>query len=526
MPLRSLKKQEVVLIKGLVSAAQHNFKAGVVVREEQEGRIVVQLLLGEEILHIKPSNCLLAHKVEDRVSILLLQIWEFQLELRVARSLLLDVFAENMGICLHIASFWPQREGLMHFSGYNRRVLPESYAVVPFKQTATTTVSTDAQTGKLSDGHDARLCASPASTSIAFRWHTLSPMPTPRIDCASVDLGYGRVLFAGGCGKHPQMCAPHEFLKNATMYDSLTDTWTPLPDMQYRRQGCTGALLGSKVYVIGGEYVNGARSAMNEVFDLQSWSWSVLGADQGADGPNNPLLLRCFAAVAAVRGRVVVVGGNVMPGPIAQVYNPMRPELGWISAKEPALDEYGACGFCLWREHLVLAGGRGDARNVEAFTFSTTAAAAASDAATASAWSANMASYCDRWSDPENLDNPTLPPLPPPPPTPTPPAPSGNWTTLPAMCKPRVGPAICVIHNTLYASGGVDERSSEFTTSVERYEPGPDVPRGAVAGPNSKWVLCENLKMPAALHAHTAHGMPMLWQSDAGAGSSSDASRS
>ena len=69
-----------------------------------------------------------------------------------------------------------------------------------------------------------------------------------------------------------------------------------------------------------------------------------------------------------------------------------------------------------------------------------------------------------------------------------------------------------------------DESTSEFTDSVERYDPGPppDATASAgggpplredeqhVLGPESKWVVCEGMGMPTALHAHTSHGLPVL----------------
>lgn len=53
-----------------------------------------------------------------------------------------------------------------------------------------------------------------------------------RIDCATVALGRGRFLVAGGCPDHPQKC--HVFLRSAFIFDAVAHTVRPLPDM---RQG-------------------------------------------------------------------------------------------------------------------------------------------------------------------------------------------------------------------------------------------------------------------------------------------------
>jgi hypothetical protein len=99
---------------------------------------------------------------------------------------------------------------------------------------------------------------------------------------------------------------------------------------------------------------------------------------------------------------------------------------------------------------------------------------------------------------------------------------AGQWMSLPDMLVKRVGPALCVIHGVLYASGGVDESTHEFTDTCERYDPGPSdafsalglsdgmSPGEHIVGTHSKWVMCEGMGMPTALHAHTSHGLPVL----------------
>ena len=80
---------------------------------------------------------------------------------------------------------------------------------------------------------------------------------------------------------------------------------------------------------------------------------------------------------------------------------------------------------------------------------------------------------------------------------------------LPDLKEQRVGPALCVVHGVLYCSGGVDEHTHEFTGTVERYVPGPTEPR-EICGPESRWETVPGLKMPVELHAHSAHGLPVL----------------
>ena len=87
----------------------------------------------------------------------------------------------------------------------------------------------------------------------------------PRIDCAVVPLGLGRVLFAGGCTQHPHDAGEREdgFLNSCDVYDSLVfkqirsplaatdrhwqvDSWDCLPAMLHKRHGEAAAAAHSK----------------------------------------------------------------------------------------------------------------------------------------------------------------------------------------------------------------------------------------------------------------------------------------
>ena len=307
-----------VFILGLEKAKEHNFSSGEIVQSEEEGRLGVKLKSGKA-LSVRRRNVLFADNMAHRKRLLLHQVWEKQLELRVAGRFLHDKLFD-VGVCLQIASFFQHREALFHFSGYKGRVLPESW------------------------------CGT-WKTRSSFEWKQLAVMPCPRIDCASVSLGNsGLVLFAGGCGKHPRLCNPDDFLRSAAMYDSLSDSWANCGELVVRRHGCSGASLDSKVYVIGGEYAHsspymarGQQSRRDlwrqhegscEVFDLKTRRWSELPSPVAElhDSDMDPATLafrarteagtpnlaplagrmlrpRCFAALGAASGRLVAVGG-------------------------------------------------------------------------------------------------------------------------------------------------------------------------------------------------------------------------
>ena len=84
------------------------------------------------------------------------------------------------------------------------------------------------------------------------------PRPPPRIDCATVDIGIGQVMFAGGCGAHPHDAGHGRdsgFYESVVQYDSLADEWTDLPCMNLKRHGAAAVRCGRKVYVLG-EFVS------------------------------------------------------------------------------------------------------------------------------------------------------------------------------------------------------------------------------------------------------------------------------
>ena len=102
-----------------------------------------------------------------------------------------------------------------------------------------------------------------------------------RIDCAVIDIGLGNFLVAGGCDDHPSRCL--SFFRSAFVYDSLTHSVSPLPDMPCVRHGCGGAFIDGKAYVVGGEYADpgGAGKTLVSVFDFTSRAWTPLDTPIG-----------------------------------------------------------------------------------------------------------------------------------------------------------------------------------------------------------------------------------------------------
>ena len=62
-------------------------------------------------------------------------------------------------------------------------------------------------------------------------------------------------------------------------YDPSIGEWEEIPSMCYSRQYAAGAVLGRKIYLIGGDTSNTIRACQScEVFDPKLGSWQEVGS--------------------------------------------------------------------------------------------------------------------------------------------------------------------------------------------------------------------------------------------------------
>eukprot|EP00913_Durusdinium_trenchii_P005447 g5076.t2 len=175
-----------VFIHGLVSEQGQalNLKRGEVVAAEDAGRLGVAVA-GDSPKRLKRMNLLSAHRMEDSGFIISKE-----------QVVMLAYGLEHLTLYL----VWRKLTSLRCFLSVQGRVVAKS----------------------------------------------LAQQKASRLDAASCDVGLGRVLFAGGCRRHPQLCARDDFFKSAELYDCLTDTWQQLPPMTTRRHGATACQLDGK----------------------------------------------------------------------------------------------------------------------------------------------------------------------------------------------------------------------------------------------------------------------------------------
>jgi glucose/arabinose dehydrogenase/N-acetylneuraminic acid mutarotase len=132
----------------------------------------------------------------------------------------------------------------------------------------------------------------------ADSWSTAAPLPLEyaAVENPAVVATDGKLYaFGGSSGPFTGQ------VKSAAVYDPATDQWTPLPDMGTARGGPAAAVIGTKIYVVGGMGADGASLASVEVFDTTTQTWST--APDMSIRRDNP-------AAAGADGKLYVFGGR------------------------------------------------------------------------------------------------------------------------------------------------------------------------------------------------------------------------
>ncbi|AEG91534.1 ring canal Kelch protein-like protein [Ramlibacter tataouinensis TTB310] len=145
----------------------------------------------------------------------------------------------------------------------------------------------------------------------ADRWRTGVPMAQPRAEgvTAAVD---GKVYVFGGrvrASRDASHFNDHADTNLAEMFDTATGRWSRLPDAPTARNSAAGAVIGGKIYVVGGRQAlkqpDGSLRQVNvptlEVFDPAIRRWETRAPMPQAQGG---------LAAAAQGGRLFAFGGE------------------------------------------------------------------------------------------------------------------------------------------------------------------------------------------------------------------------
>lgn len=158
-------------------------------------------------------------------------------------------------------------------------------------------------------------------------WTTLGDKPTPVAAACAVAIG-GRLYVAGGERADGTPVATFE------MYDTRTQRWEKLPDLQAARSRYACATVEGKLYVLGGWDGKNYNSDVF-AFDPTSNTWTTL----------SPLPTpRRNASAAVVDGTIYVVGGEDRSGPLRanERFKPFEGANGVWEKEEPLPSQIGA----------------------------------------------------------------------------------------------------------------------------------------------------------------------------------------
>ena len=99
-------------------------------------------------------------------------------------------------------------------------------------------------------------------------------MNSPRQWFGATSTNNGKIYVTGGSSfvKDPVM------LSSAEVYDTVSNKWTSLPNMDEKREGCAAVSIDGKVYVVGGYDEHQRYLASCEMFDPDTNRWTRLPA--------------------------------------------------------------------------------------------------------------------------------------------------------------------------------------------------------------------------------------------------------
>ncbi|WP_326562335.1 S8 family serine peptidase [Micromonospora sp. NBC_01796] len=134
-----------------------------------------------------------------------------------------------------------------------------------------------------------------AVTPLDDSWSRIADLPAPVYDNAAALVG-GKVYSVGGG------TTDREEKREAYVYDPATDAWQTLPDMPHSRYKPAAAAVDGKLYVFGGWTPDGGTEPAVDVFDPATGAWQTL------PGVGNPAA-RAAGTASVIEGQVYLVGG-------------------------------------------------------------------------------------------------------------------------------------------------------------------------------------------------------------------------
>lgn len=135
------------------------------------------------------------------------------------------------------------------------------------------------------------------------QWTRVSDLPQPQAETVCASLG-GRLHVVTGRSPRGRRNADwndHSDVSTHTIYDPQADRWSSAAPAPTARNSGAGAVVGGKLYVVGGRTVGGGNNAETEVFDPSTGQW-----DSRSPMPEG----RGGIAAAALGADIYVFGGE------------------------------------------------------------------------------------------------------------------------------------------------------------------------------------------------------------------------
>ncbi|MEW5759422.1 MAG: CARDB domain-containing protein [Candidatus Thermoplasmatota archaeon] len=192
------------------------------------------------------------------------------------------------------------------------------------------------------------------------KWAPKKPMPTERYRYG-IAVVNDKIYVIGGddiAGWSGGFYPPSAVVE---VYDPANDSWTPKKPMPTARTNLGLAVIGGKIYAIGGGRTGSSSTNINEVYDTVSDSWTT--------DTSMPIAVTGMG-IGVVNNKIYVIGGlkGVSPPlkatPIVQEYNPATRI--W-SEKVSMLAEREDFGWTVLDNKIYVIGGSGPTNKNEVF---------------------------------------------------------------------------------------------------------------------------------------------------------------
>ena len=173
-------------------------------------------------------------------------------------------------------------------------------------------------------------------------WSQCAPLHVPRFDFACAVGDDGKIYVAGG------KCAlgSGNGVSSAEVYDSVRDTWTPLPNMTTSRYKCVGVTWQGRIHVVGGfAGVEGSFSVKErcsaDLLDCDHATWSVVLGMWQLDVPPNQIVavddklfssgdcLKAWKGHIEVYDRKLGIWNEVDGSHFDPIYSPVSTTANW-----------------------------------------------------------------------------------------------------------------------------------------------------------------------------------------------------